>query len=61
MDDIKLTLEDLQLIKESLQYTKLKFEDYQNYPSTEFKNEEVKRVQDVLLKVSNLLKQDGKF
>jgi membrane-bound lytic murein transglycosylase MltF len=56
MNDIKLTKEDLQLIKESLQYTKLNFENYQNYPSHDFKNEQIKRVQDLLVKVSNLLK-----
>lgn len=56
MSAIKLTSEDLQLIKESLHYTKLKFENYQDYPSIEFKNERIQGVVEVIKKVDSLLK-----
>jgi membrane-bound lytic murein transglycosylase MltF len=51
-----LTLEDLSVIKESLKYTKLKFEDYQGYPSHEFKQKRVNEVAEVLYKISEIIK-----
>jgi hypothetical protein len=51
-----LTLDDLIMIKESLKYTKLKFEDYEGYPSYEFKQKRVNEVAEVLFKVSKVIK-----
>lgn len=57
MKDIDtLTLQDLSLIKESLKYTKLKFEEYQGYPSYEFKQGRVQEATEVLDKISNIIK-----
>ena len=52
----KLTKKDLEFVLESLKYTKFKFEDYQQYPSYEYQQERIKEVQEVMLKVSNILK-----
>lgn len=52
----KLTESDLILIKESLQYTKQRFENYQDYPSKEIKSGRIFEVEQILLKVNNLLK-----
>lgn len=52
----QLTLENLSFIKESLQYTKLKFEEYQGYPSYEYKQKRINEVNDVLNKVSDIIK-----
>ena len=51
-----LTLEDLSFIKESLKYTKLKFEDYQGYPSYEYKQKRVQEAAEVLNKISDIIK-----
>jgi membrane-bound lytic murein transglycosylase MltF len=53
----QLTQQDLEFILESLKYTKLKFEDYQQYPSYEYKQERIKEVQDVMSKVKDILKE----
>lgn len=55
-----LTLEDLNVIKESLKYTKLKFDDYQGYPSYDFKQKRVNEVAEVLFKVSEIIKSKKK-
>ena len=47
----KLTNEDLDFILESLKYTKMKFEDYQGYPSEEFRHSRIKAVNDVADKI----------
>lgn len=47
-----LNKEDLHLILESLNYTKLKFENYDSYPSYEFKQEQLKQVNDLIKKVN---------
>ena len=54
---IQLTQQDLEFILESLKYTKLKFEDYQKYPSYEYKQGRIKEVQDVMAKVKDILKE----
>ncbi len=54
--DTKFTKKDLEFILQSLKYTKLKFEDYQLYPSYEYQQERIKQVQEVMIKVSNILK-----
>jgi len=51
-----LTLEDLSFIKESLEYTRLKFEDYQGYPSYEYKQKRVQEANEVLKRVSDIIK-----
>ena len=51
-----LTLDDLSFIKESLEYTKHKFENYTDYPSQEFKKQRVKDVRIVAAKVNGLIK-----
>jgi len=53
----KLTPQDLEFILESLKYTKLKFEEYKDYPSNEFKQQRVKEVHDVIAKVKAVLKE----
>jgi hypothetical protein len=55
-----LSLADLQLIKEALLYTKLKFEDYANYPSQDFKQKRIEEATTVLAKVSELIKDAKK-
>jgi hypothetical protein len=52
-----LSLADLQLIKESLLYTKLKFEDYANYPSQDFKQKRIEEASAVLARVNELIKE----
>ncbi|MGN6396678.1 MAG: hypothetical protein ACTHMI_14000 [Mucilaginibacter sp.] len=56
----QLTLEDLSFIKESLKYTKLKFEEYQDYPSYDFKQGRIEEAADVLNKVSEIIKANRK-
>tara|TARA_R110002051_G_scaffold325756_1_gene430875 strand:+ start:5520 stop:5678 length:159 start_codon:yes stop_codon:yes gene_type:complete len=50
-----LNKKDLQFILESLQYTKLKFENYEQYPSYEFKQGRINDVNEVIVKVKELL------
>jgi hypothetical protein len=50
-----LNKKDLAFILESLKYTRLKFEDYQQYPSYEFKQGRIADVNEVIKKVENLL------
>lgn len=52
-----LSLADLQLIKESLQYTKLKFEVYTNFPSPDFKQKRMEEATAVLVKINQLIKE----
>lgn len=49
-----LTSEDLNLILESLQYTRNTFEDYQKYPSNEFKVKRIEQVNEVISKIKKL-------
>jgi tRNA A-37 threonylcarbamoyl transferase component Bud32 len=53
---IELNAVDLQLILESLKYTKLKFEEYQGYPSYEYKQQRISEVNDVIAKIQTLKK-----
>ncbi|MFP9097761.1 hypothetical protein ACLI09_01800 [Flavobacterium sp. RHBU_24] len=57
MNVTDLTNEDLKLIKESLEYTRLKFESYEKYPSVEFKNQRVNDVVEVIKKIDLLINQ----
>lgn len=49
-----LTLEDCDFILESLKYTRLNFEEYQKYPSYEYKQKRIGDVNDVIAKVREL-------
>ena len=61
MDHLEsLTMEDLSIIKESLNYTKLKFEDYQGYPSYEFKQKRVTEITNILNKVFGIIRVKSK-
>lgn len=46
-----LNSHDVQMILESLAYTRKAFEEYQDYPSYEFKQERIKEVDGVIEKV----------
>lgn len=50
----ELTLSDLDFILESLRYTKLRFEEYDRYPSYEYKQGRINDVQEVIAKVQSL-------
>jgi hypothetical protein len=56
-----LTLADLNLIKESLQHTKLNVEANMGYPSNGFKRESIRKLSDLLQKISGIieLKKQG--
>lgn len=51
---MELTKEDLEFIEESLLFTRKSFNDYQDYPSYEFKQQQLKRVDDVLEKIREM-------
>jgi len=51
-----LTKTELSVILESLKYTKLKFEEYQGYPSQEFKKDRINEIVAVMNKVKQLQK-----
>jgi len=51
---MELTKEDLEFIKESLISIRKSFNDYQDYPSYEFKQQQLKRVDDVLEKIREM-------
>lgn len=53
----ELTIEDLKFIKEFLKYTALKFEEYQNYPSCEYKQKRIEDVRVVAVKIDNLIQE----
>ena len=50
----ELTVEDCYFIIEALDYTVLKFENYTNYPSYEFKQQRVRQAKDVRQKIRDL-------
>lgn len=43
--NIEITKEELDFIIESLEYTKVKFENYDNYPKAEFKKDRIDYVE----------------
>jgi hypothetical protein len=57
MNSTTLTMSDIDFILESLKYTKLKFENYQGYPSQEYKQERIKTVIDLIAKVNEIKKE----
>lgn len=52
----KLTPDEIEMILESLNYTKLKFEDYDKYPSYEYKQKRISEVNDLISKIQQLRK-----
>jgi hypothetical protein len=54
MDEMKLTGEDIEMILESLKYSKKRFEEYEGYPSVQFKNERIESVNKVINKIKTL-------
>lgn len=54
---MELTKEDLKFIEESLLYTRKNFEEYQKYPSYEYKQERINQVNDVLNKVKQMMRE----
>ena len=54
MSETKLTIADLELIAESLDYTLRAFRDYADYPSYEFKCARIAEVQAIKSKVTAL-------
>lgn len=54
MDIKELTTQDWQMILESLKYTKLRWEEYQDYPTYEFKQQRVEEVNQLILKIEKL-------
>lgn len=51
-----LTAIDCDVILESLKYTKFNFENYEKYPSHEYKQKKIAKVDEVMAKVSALKK-----
>ena len=60
MENTSLTFEDWNMIYESLKYTKLKFEDYQLYPSQEFKQKRIEEVARLMQKISAIKAESKK-
>lgn len=56
MTCLELTPEDWDFIQESLKYTKIKFEEYDRYPSNDFKQERIDFVNKVSEKVAQIKK-----
>lgn len=55
-NEVQLTNEDLDFILESLKYTKRNFEDYEKYPSYEYKQSRIKSVNDLADKIKTIKK-----
>jgi len=52
----ELTLEEIEIILTSLDYTKQKFQSYTDYPSYEFKQQRIAEVKKVIEKVRAIKK-----
>ena len=52
-----LSAEDWQLILESLKYAKVHFEQYQGHPSSDFKNEKIEKVNNLIQKIRGIRKE----
>ena len=55
--ETELTIKDLDLILESLIYSKKKFEENELYPSKEFKLQRIQEVEDTINKIRELKSQ----
>lgn len=56
MGNNDLTEHDWKMILESLKYTKKRFEEYDEYPDIKFKKERVDEVDQLIKKISSLIK-----
>ncbi len=52
---MQLTKEDIMTILGSLEFTKKSYEDYDKYPSYEFKQEQVLKVSNLICKMTVIL------
>lgn len=50
-----LSDEDWKMILDSLSYTRLKFEDYDKYPTEEYKRQRIQEVSDLISRIRKLL------
>jgi hypothetical protein len=57
--DCDLTRADCELIIQSLEFTRIKFESYGGYPSYEFKQSRIGEVSDVLEKVRTIKRKSA--
>ena len=51
-----LSNQDWKMILDSLRYTRLKFEDYEGFPSHEYKLQRIEEVADLSSRIQKLLK-----
>lgn len=56
MESNNLSNQEWEMILESLKYSKLKFEEYDKYPSVEYKQKRVDEVSQLISKVASLKK-----
>lgn len=56
MENNALSSQDWEMILESLKYSKLKFEEYDKYPSADYKQKRVEDVTQLILKIKSLKK-----
>lgn len=56
---VNLTLDQIHLVLKSLEYTKLKFNDYPAYPSPEFKRKQIAEVEEAI-KIFRSAKKEAK-
>ena len=52
----ELSLSDLDIIRESLSYSRKRIDEYQDHPTYEFKHEQLARINNVATKVENIIK-----
>lgn len=56
MEDKTLTTADWEMILESLKYSKLRFEEYDKYPSNEYKQQRIDELNQLISKINSLKK-----
>lgn len=55
-----LSKSDINVILESLKYSKMHIENYQSYPSYEYKQQQLARIEEVIQKLRDLKKSSAK-
>jgi hypothetical protein len=55
METKTITPKELEMILESLEYSKRKFEEYDKYPSKEFKQERINQINLLISKIKSLI------
>lgn len=53
----EITKQEWNLILESLNYTKRAYEDYTHYPTYDFKQQQIKFVSDLIIKIRQTAKE----